>query len=229
MGPALEGMQKIWAIAHKDLLTELRTREGLVAMAFFALLVLFTFTFALGPDQERLREAAPGLLWVAFTFTALLGVSRAGREELENGCWDALLLYPVPREVIYLGKFLGSFCSIVVVEAVMLPLFALLFNLDIWNAIPSLLTVALLGTVGLASLGTLLAAMTVTLRSREALLPILLLPVALPLLLSAVKATEGILVGATLTGPAPWIKLLAVYDVVFLAASLMTFEFIVEG
>ncbi len=222
-------MRKIWAIAHKDLLTELRTREGLLAMAFFAVLVLFTFTFALGPDQQRLRETAPGLLWVAFTFTALLGVARSGAEERENGCWDALLLYPVPREVIYLGKFLGSLSAILAVEAVMLPLFALLFNLDIWDAIPALLGIVLLGTVGLAAVGTLLAAMTANLRSREVLLPLLLLPIAVPLLLAAVKATEGILVGASLTGPDPWIKLLAIFDVVFLSASVVTFEFIVEG
>jgi len=212
----------------KDVTVELRARERVNAMLFFAALVLFIFNFALGPDQEKLREVAPGLLWLAFLFTGMLGLARSFQAERENECFEELLLTPGDRESIYYGKLAGTVLFMVMAEALILPLFGILYNLDIWRHLPSLALVAFLGTVGFSAVGTLLAAMTAHLRAREVMLPLLLFPLTVPVILGSVRATEAILAGEGLAGVSHWLKLLVGFDVIFLVVSPLVFEFVLE-
>jgi len=220
--------RRVWAIAWKDLLAEWRDRESVTAMFYFAFLVLFLFSFALGADQALIRGASSGLLWLAFTFTSVLGLGRSIQGELENDCLDGLLLYPAEREAIYLGKLCGNFSAILVVEMVTLPIFAVLYNMDLWSQLPKLMVIAVPGTLGLAATGTLLSSMTAGLRAREAMLPFLLFPLTIPLLLAAVRGTEVVLLGEPFELAVPWLKLMAAFDTVVLVVSLMTFEYLVE-
>lgn len=221
-------VRRVLAIIRKDLIAEWRDRESFTPMFYFAFLVLFLFHFALGGDQALIRGASSGLLWLAFAFTSVLGLARSVQSELENDCLDGLLLYPAPREAIYLGKLLGSFTVILVVELVIFPLFAILYNVDLWRQLPKLLVIAVPGTLGFAAAGTLLSSMTAGLRAREAMLPFLLFPLTIPLMLSAVKGTEVVLRGESLEFAAPWLKLMLAFDILFLVASLLTFEYLVE-
>jgi heme exporter protein B len=215
-------------MTRKDVTVELRARERVNAMLFFAALVLFIFNFALGPDREKLREVAPGLLWLAFLFTGMLGLARSFQAERENDCFEELLLTPGDRESIYFGKLAGNVLFMLMAEAMILPLFGILYNLDIWAQLPSLALVAVLGTVGFSTIGTLLAAMTAHLRAREVMLPLLLFPLTVPVILGSVRATEAILSGAGLGEVSHWLKLLAGFDVIFLVACPLAFEFVLE-
>ena len=213
----------------KDLLVERRSKETLNALFFFALLLLFVFQFALGPDRERLAGALPGLLWLAFILSGLLGLGRAFVVERENDCWEALLLAPGDKSAIYVGKLAGNLLLMLVVEAMLLVLFGVFFNLDLVPALPALVVVIGLGTVGFAAIGTLFAAMTTQVRARELLFPVLLLPVQVPVLLATVQATEAVLLGEPLGAVAHWLKLLAAADVVYVAVGVLTFDFVLEG
>lgn len=223
-----EVMRRTWAMTWKDVRVELRARERMNAMLFFAALILFIFNFALGPDREKLREAAPGLLWLAFLFTGMLGLGRSFQAERENECFEELLLTPGDRESLYFGKLTGNILFMVMAELLILPLFAILYNLDIWPWLPGMLLVAVLGTVGFSTIGTLLAAMTAHLRAREVMLPLLLFPLTVPVILGAVHATDALLAGRGLSDAWHWIKLLAGFDVVFLVICPLLFEFVLE-
>ena len=216
-------------MAWKDLLVERRSKETLNALLFFSLALLFVFQFALGPDRERLASVLPGLLWLGFILSGVLGLGRAFLVERENDCWEALLLTPGDKSAIYLGKLAGGLVLMLVVETLVLGLFALFFNLDLGPVLPGLALVIGLGTVGMAAVGTLFAAMTAQIRARELLFPVLLLPVLVPVLLGTVKATEALLSGEPLTAVAHWLKLLVAADVVYLAIGLLTFDVILEG
>lgn len=228
MAVLAEAARRTWAMAWKDVRVELRARERVNAMLFFAALVLFIFNFAIGPDRERLRQVAPGLLWLAFLFTGMLGLARSFQAERENECFEELLLTPGDRESLYLGKLAGNLLFMVAAEALILPLFAVLYNLDIWSLLPSLMLVAILGSIGFSTIGTLLAAMTAHMRAREVMLPLLLLPLTVPVILGAVRSTEAILLGEGLGQVAHWLKLLVGFDVVFLVVCPLAFEFVLE-
>lgn len=220
--------RRAWIVLWKDLLTERRSKESLNAIAFFALVLLFLFEFALGADRERLVAALPGLLWLGFILAGLLALGRSFLAERENDCWEGLLLAPGDKSAIYLGKLVGNLVLMLAVEAIMLALFGIFYNVDLWGALPALAGVGLLGTLGLAAVGTLFAAMTAQVRARELLFPLLLLPVQVPLLLGTVKATEAVLGGQRLGDVSHWLQLLAAADVIYLVVGLLTFEFILE-
>jgi heme exporter protein B len=213
----------------KDLLVERRSKETLNALVFFSLLLLFVFQFALGPDRERLTAALPGLLWLGFVLAGLLGLGRTFVLERENDCWDALLLAPGDKSAIYVGKLAGNVVLMLVVEALILALFAIFFNVDVADALPGLALIMALATLGLAAVGTLFAAMTAQVRARELLFPVLLLPVQVPVLLGAVKATEAVLLGEPLSAVAHWLKLLVAADVIYVVLGLLTFDFLLES
>ena len=213
----------------KDLLVERRSKETLNALFFFALLLVFVFQFTLGPDRERLAGALPGLLWLGFILSGLLGLGRAFVVERENDCWEALLLAPGDKSAIYVGKLAGNLLLMLVVEAMFLVLFGVFFNLDLVPVLPALAVVIGLGTIGFAAIGTLFAAMTAQVRARELLFPVLLLPVQVPVLLATVKATEAVLLGEPLGAVAHWLKLLVAADVVYVAVGVLTFDFVLEG
>ncbi len=222
-------VRRAWIVLWKDVLIEGRSKETLNALVFFALLLLFLFEFALGGDRERLAAALPGLLWLGFVLSGLLGLGRTFLIERENDCWDGLLLAPGDKSAIYLGKLAGNLLLMGVVEALVLALFTLFYNVDLEGALPSLALVIGLGTLGFAAVGTLFAAMTAHVRARELLFPVLFLPVLVPLLLGAVRATEAVLRGDSLGSVAHWLRLLAAADVIYVAVGVLTFDVLLEG
>jgi heme exporter protein B len=221
-------LRKVWAIVWKDIVAEFRTKEMFSTMFVFAVLVIvvFNFAFDLRVSGERVRQVAPGALWVAFAFAGVLGLNRAFILEKDRGCLEGLLLAPVDHSAIYFGKMISSVLFMLVVEALMLPVFTAFFGVNLFDL--RLVLVIVLGTVGFASVGTILSAMTAQTRAREVLLPILLLPVAAPVLIAAVKATAGILDGLALSEVARWLQLLLAFDIIFPAVAFMTFDYIVK-
>ncbi len=215
------------AIVQKDLAAEFRSRELFSAMLVFSLLVIIIFNFALELDIEVRRTVAAGVLWTTFAFAGTLGLNRSMAVEKDRGCMDGLLLAPVDRSAIFFGKAISNLVFMLIVEAIVLPVYALLYNeMRIFQ--PGFLGVILLGSIGYISVGTLLSTMSVQTRMREVLLPILLFPVAIPVLLAAVKASSGILAGAEWAEIVTPINILILYDVVFIAVPYMFFDAVVE-
>lgn len=223
-------MKNAWrgiaAIVRKDLLTELRTKETLSTLFVFALLIVVIFNFAFELRVDNVTALAPGVLWVAFTFAGILALNRSMVQERESGCMEGLMLAPVDRSVIYLGKFVANSLYMLISEAAVLPLFAVLFGVSIF--IPLLWLVILLGTVGFAAAGTLFSAMTVSTRAREALLPLLLFPATVPMLIAATRSTGLLLDQSPLSEVYSWIRLLLAVDVIALAVAILGFDYILE-
>ncbi len=224
---ALAGFfRAVGAIVWKDLQAELRSRELLSSMLVFALLVILIFNFALELDAKTRAAVTSGVLWVTFAFAGTLGLNRSMAMEKDRGCLDGLLLAPVDRSAIYFGKTIGNLLFMLIVEAIVLPVYSILYNTNLFN--PGLIFVILLGSIGYVVVGTLLSSMAVQTRTRDVLLPILLFPVILPVLIASVKASTGFLQGLEMTEISPWLNLLIVYDLIFSAVSFMVFDFIVE-
>jgi len=215
------------AVVWKDLAAELRSRERLSAMLVFSLLVIFIFNFALELDAGTRSTVTAGVLWVTFVFAGTLGLNRSLAIEKDRGCLDGLLLAPVDRTAIYFGKAIANLVFILTVAAIVLPVYSILYNTNLF-AKPGLLLVIFLGAEGYVAVGTLLATMAVQTRTRDMLLPILLFPVVIPVLVAAVKASSGFLQGIPMEEITPWLNLLLVYDAVFTAAAFMVFDFVVE-
>lgn len=218
-------MNKVWAIVRKDLALERRSREMLGSMFLFCLLVLLVFSFSFDLRIEQPTTVAPGILWVAISFAGMLGLARSFVLERDQGCLDGLLLCPMDRSVLYVGKLLSNLIFISLAEAVLLPLYLALFNLP-FQAL--LLPVIVLGTLGFSAVGTLLSAMTVHVRAREVMLPILLFPIVLPVLIAAVRLTAGIMDAQPWPEIRRWMQLLVGFDVLFIALSYMVFDYVVE-
>ncbi len=215
-------------IVWKDLLSELRSRENISSMFFFALIVILIFSFSLSMDKEMINEMIPGILWIAFSFTGIIGLGKSFLVETQNDCMENLLMAPIPKGAVYLGKLLGNFLFMMVVEIIIFPLFVIFFNLDIFGQIPMIMLICFLGTLGLAAMGTLLSAMTVQIKAREVMFPLMLLPLVVPVIIGAVEATKGAINGDPLNLYQQWLQLLAVFDLVFLIVSYWLFEFILE-
>lgn len=216
----------LWAVVWKDLAAELRSRELLSSMLVFALLVILIFNFALELNIQAQKTVTAGVLWVTFAFSGTLGLNRSMASEKDRRCLDGLLLAPVDRSAIYFGKVIANLIFMLIVEAIVLPVYAFLYQVNLFT--PGLLLVIVLGSIGYAVVGTLLAAMAIQVRTRDILLPILLFPLVVPLLIAAVKASNGYLQGFALPEILPWLNLILVYDVIFIAIAFMTFDFIVE-
>jgi heme exporter protein B len=214
------------AVAWKDLAAELRSRELLSAMLVFSLLVILIFNFALELDIATRRSVTSGVLWTTFAFAGTLGLNRSMAVEKDRGCLDGLLLAPVDRSAIYFGKVISNLAFMLIVEAIVLPIYSVLYNLNLFQ--PGLLLVILLGSVGYVAVGTLLASMAIQTRTRDVLLPILLFPVVVPVLIAAVKASGGYLTDAPMTDIQPWLNLLIGYDMIFTAIAFMVFDYVVE-
>ncbi|MFH1381852.1 MAG: heme exporter protein CcmB [Chloroflexota bacterium] len=217
---------KVILITWKDALSEMRTREVISSVLVFALLVILVFNFAFGGGQEEASLIAPGMLWVTFVFAGTLSLNRAFVPEKEQGCLEGLMLCPVSREVIYVGKALGSLLFMLVTEAIALPVFALLFNLSLFSV--QLITVVFLTTVGFVAIGTLFSAMAVNTRAREMVLPILFLPFVVPIIIAAVNASSLALSGAPWGDLSSWLQLIVAFDIVFFVASFLVFAFVIE-
>jgi heme exporter protein B len=214
------------AIVQKDLSSEFRSFEMISAMLVFSLLVIIIFNFALELDIKTRQSVTAGVLWTTFAFAGTLGLNRSMSIEKDRGCLDGLLLAPVDRSVIYFGKAISNLAFMVIVEAIVLPVYSLLYNINLFRF--DLVGVILLGSIGYTAVGTLLSAMSVQTRTREVLLPILLFPVAMPVLLASVKASGGLLTGAEFSEILTPLNILIVYDVVFIAVAFMLFDYVVE-
>jgi heme exporter protein B len=216
------------AILRKDLLAEWRTKERLSPMVFFVLLTLLVFHFSFELGGAALHEIGPGVLWSAFVFASLLGLNRSFVDERENGCLDALLLAPGDRGAVYLGKMLANLVFLVAVELFSLPFFTLFFNLAPGSFLVPLIGIFLLGSACLAAVGTLFAAMASNMRLRELLLPLLLLPMAMPALIACVEATALVFQDSPFPRLLPYLQILAVYGVVFTTLALLLFDHVIE-
>jgi heme exporter protein B len=216
------------AIAWKDLTAERRTKANFNAVLFFTSLILLLFGFALGPDQAALREAAAGVLWLTVLFGGVLSFNRSYEMELESGALEALLLYPGDRRALFVGKLLANLAFLVLIEIILVPVAAILYDLPLFSRGGGFFGVLLLGTVGFVTLGTFYAAMASRVRAREVLLPLLLFPMLVPLLLSSVEATKALLAGNLMGDASSWIRLLAVFDLIFLVATFFAFEYVIE-
>ena len=221
-----ETLRAALIIYAKDVRLELRTRETLFSVLAFAFVVAFIFTFAFEPSPQLIASIGPGIVWVAWIFTAVLGMNRTFLLEHERGTLDGLRLAPVPREALYLGKLLSVVTLLVTVEALMLPAFLILYDLSLFNV--WFIAIALAATVGIAAVGTLFSAIAVHTRAREVLLPMLFLPVALPLLIGAVTGAREALDGEGWDGVGRWLQLIVAFDVVFLVLSSLVFEYVLE-
>lgn len=218
--------RQLSAILGKELAVEWRTREALSAMLVFSLLVLVIFNFAFDLQGVDIQVLGPGILWVAFCFSGILGLGRSFASERDKGSLEGMLLAPVDRGAMYLGKAIANFLFIVVMEAITLPLFVILFNVAIeWFP---LVGYFVLGTLGFAAVGTLLSAIAASTRMREVMLPVLLFPVLVPLLVASVKITQGALQHLQFSDYQGWFNLLVAYDAIFLTVAYMVFEFVVE-
>lgn len=220
-------LKATFAIVQKDLAAEFRSRELLSAMLVFSMLVILIFNFALELNIDARKSVTAGVLWTTFAFAGTLGLNRSMSVEKDRGCMDGLLLAPVDRSAIFFGKAISNLAFMLIVEAIVIPLYAMLYN-ETRIFQPEFLGVLLLGSIGYIAVGTLLSAMSVQTRTRDVLLPILLFPVAVPVLLASVKASGGIIANATFAEILTPLNLLIVYDVIFIAVSFMIFEFVVE-
>ena len=207
---------------------EWRTKERLSAMAFFAFLVVLIFNFAFTPGSPIMKTAAPGVFWIATTFAGLLGLSRSFAIEKQNDCLMRLRLTPADPGAIFLGKMLGNTITMLILEALILPILVIFLNIDITRALPRLMLPVVFGTLGFAAVGTLFAAMSINTRLQEALLHILTLPILIPALLSAIKSFRGILNGDSLADIADWLALGGAFAGLFVAACLLLFEYVLE-
>lgn len=217
---------KVIAITWKDTLSEMRTKEIIASVLVFALLVIVIFNFAFGATPGTVKLVAPGILWVTFAFAGVLSLNRAFIMEKEESCIEGLMVAPISREAIYVGKMLASLLFMLVIEAIVLPIFAFLFNLPVLSL--QLVTIVVLATVGFVAVGTLFSALAVNTKAREMILPLLFLPIVVPVIISAVEASRLALAGDSWGSLAAWLGIIGAFDVIFVVVSYLVFAFVIE-
>ncbi len=223
-------LRQTLVIAHKDLRAELRTKEAINASLSFALVILLLFSFAFEPTAEQTREISGGLLWIVFAFAGALILNRSFARELPNDCLDALIGAPVSRAALLLGKSLANFALLMGVEAVCFPVFGIFYNV-VWTArAGSLAIVVALGTWGFTVIGTVFSALTVNIRLREIMLPLLVYPLMIPALMAAMQLTTHLIAGGALAGDVlVWLRLLVAFDVIFTALAMVLIDAVLVG
>ena len=226
----MEFFRQTLVIAKKDLRAELRTKEAINAALAFSLVILVLFSFAFDPGEKETVEMSGGLLWIVFAFAGALVLNRSFAREVPNDCLDALVAAPIPGSALFLGKATANFLLVISVELVSLPVFGIFYNVHWTGHIWSLLFVLALGTWGLTVIGTTLSALTVNVRLRELMTPVLVYPLMLPALMSAMVLTMQLVGGKPLGGEnIIWLRLLVVFDVIFTALSLVLLETVLVG
>jgi heme exporter protein B len=233
----MSDVRRAMALIRKDMITERRSKAAFNAMAFFAAMVLFIFSFALGPDAPSMSAGAgqtllqylwPGLLWVAIFFTGMLALGRSFQIEMESGGMEALRLYPGDKKAVYAGKLVANLIVLAAMEAILIPVSAILYNIDLWTKLPALLGVTLMGSLGFAAVGTFYAALTANLRARDVMLPVLVFPILVPIVVAAVKATTLVIRGDPMGEMWTWLRIMGLIDIVLLTVCTLTFEFALE-
>jgi heme exporter protein B len=222
--------RQVLVVGVKDLRAELRTKEAVNASFAFALVILLLFSFAFDPSEEQTREISGGLLWIVFAFAGTLVLNRSFARELGNDCLDALISAPVSGAALFLGKALANFCLVMAVELVSLPVFGIFYNVRWTQQFWQLLMVLLLATWGLTVIGTIFSALTVNIRLREVMLPMLIYPIMVPALMAAMRLTTDLMAGTPIGGDSvAWLRMLAGFDVVFTTVSLILVETVLVG
>ena len=221
--------RRVRAIAMKDLTTELRAKAGFNGVASLAVTILILLGLALGPDAQALRNAAVGAVWLATLFSGVLAFNRSFQVEIESGALEPLLLYPGPRWPIFAGKLLANLVFVGLMVAIVMAVGIVLFGITIPERWVTLLAVAALGVIGLVVLGTFYASMSSRSRAREVLLPLLLFPMLVPVLLAATTASKALLGADLMHEAGAWMRLLIGYDLVFIIATFIAFEHVIEG
>jgi heme exporter protein B len=226
----MEFLRQVFVIAHKDVRAELRTKEAVNASLAFALVVLLLFSFAFDPESDTTREIAGGLLWIVFAFAGALVLNRSFARELPNDCLDGLIAAPISGAALFLGKALANYALVLSVELISLPVFAIFYNVHLGTQLPELLLVLALGAWALTVIGTMFSALTVNIRLREVMLPVLTYPILSPALMGAMRLTTGLVLGTAIDKDTfLWLKLLIGFDVMYTAAALMLVEFVLVG
>jgi len=218
----------IRTMVGKELRTEWRTHELVTAMGVLGVLVLIVFAFSFPPGTVSFQRLAPGILWVAFVFAGILGMNRAMAQEREEGCLQGLLLTPVDRGAVYLGKMITNLLFLLAIEALIVALCILFFNVSFAQGLGLFILVTFLGSVGYVAVGTLFSAIAAQTRFQEVLLPVLLIPLAAPILVAVVKCTGAVLEGGGFSAIAFWVKFLIAFDAVFIIGSFLVFEYVVQ-
>jgi heme exporter protein B len=223
-------IQQAATVAWKDLRSEFRTKESLNAAVSFALVILVLFSFAMDPTSEQMREMSGGLLWLVFAFAGALVLNRSFARELPNDCLDALISSPVSGSALLVGKAVANFLLLLVVEALCLPAFGILYDLN-WARQPGMLiAVLLLASWGMTVIGTMFSALTVNLRLRELMLPTLIYPMMIPALMAAMRLTTILIAGEALApGDFIWLRLLVGFDIIFTSLALALVEVVLLG
>ncbi|MFQ5694396.1 MAG: heme exporter protein CcmB [Terriglobia bacterium] len=216
------------ALLRKDLLAERRTKDVLTSLLLFGFTVAVAFTFAYDPTREEARAIAGGLLWLSFLFSAILGLNRAFARETANDCLRGLRLVPGDLGGLYLGKLASNLLFLLGAELVLVPVFGVFFNLSLWARPGWLLLTLVLGTWGLAALGTLFSAVSANTRMQELMLPLLLLPLTVPVLIAAIELTTLLLAGRPMSEGTPWFRLLAGFDIIFTLLCWLLFAYVIE-
>ncbi|MDQ2900672.1 MAG: heme exporter protein CcmB [Acidobacteriota bacterium] len=222
-------MKHVWTIAHKDLRAELRSKEAINASLSFAVVMLLIFTFAVDPNADETRSIAGGLLWIVFAFAGALILNRSFARELPNDCLDALIASPIPASALFLGKAIANFILLVAVDLACLPVFGIFYNVAWTQVFWPLLLVLLLGNWGMTMIGTSFSALTVNIRLRELMLPLLVYPILLPALMGAIQLTDTLLGGEPLGNNLTWLKLMVGFDIIYTAISVMLIEVVLVG
>ncbi len=216
----------IWALTLKELRIEARNRDVAVAIVMFASLVIAIFAIAIEPTARKAVETGPGVLWAAITFAGVVGLTRSTSHELENDAVGALMMAPISRDLVFIGKWLGTFVFLAIATSIVFVVFTFMFNLPVFRA--EIMLVALLATFGFSAVGTLFSSLTYRVRAREVLLPMLFLPTVAPLLFAAIQVTSAAATDEAWSASLPWIQLAIVYDVVFITASALLFGFVLD-
>ena len=220
-------MKAVSAIIFKDLVIEMRNKESISSMLMFGVLVLVIFNFAFEPSSVERALIAPGTLWVAFSFAAILGLNRSLAMEIDNDCLQGLLLAPLSRGDLYLGKVAGNFIFILIAEVIVLPVFVILNNLRFNLQFLEIAGITCLGTLGIAAIGTILSTISANTRMKEVMLPVLQIPLTIPVVMSSVEATSMVLTGET-KQISSWLYILAGFSIVYLTLSYLVFDFVLE-
>ena len=216
----------IWAIVKKDLIEEWRSREIVASVAVFSLIVLVSFQLAVDLTPGLVKAVLPGIFWVTIIFGGLIGMMRAFSIEIETGGLKGMLLTSASRDAIFFGKAISIFFIMALMEILILPLLIVVFNVQI-QLIPMFM-VSVLSLVGLALIGTVLSAISFNTRAREAILPILFLPIIAPVLIAAVECTKSILLAENMSSYQNWLELIVVFDLIYLVACPYGFSFVIS-
>jgi len=223
-------LRQIWVVTVKDLRAELRTKEAINASFAFAMVILLMFSFAFDPSDDTTREISGGLLWIVFAFAGTLILNRSFARELPNDCLDALIAAPISSSALFLGKAFANFVLVLAVEFMALPVFGIFYNVHWTLQLPELVMVMLLGTWALTVIGTIFSALTVNIRLREVMLPMLTYPILVPALMGAMLLTSKLVNGIPIAADTlEWLKILVGFDIVYTAVSLILVETVLVG